>query len=95
MPDDWQMAPQEERILQGLHLAPSMVSSASWKAIPGIGDTIRIFKPPLEEFIKLSFDGASKGNPGQAGVGGIFRDHHGKTRLIYDDSYGFSSNNEA
>lgn len=95
MLDDWQMAPQEEIILQGLHLAPSMVSPASWKDIPDIWDTIRIFKPPLEGFIKLSFDGASKGNLRQAGVGGIFRDHPGTTRFIYDDSYGFSSNNEA
>ena len=95
MPDDWKMAPQEEIILQGLHLVPSMVSLASWKAIPDIGDTIRIFKPPLEGFIKLSFDGASKGNSGQAGVGGIFRDQYGITRFIYDDSCGFASHNEA
>lgn len=46
-------------------------------------------------FIKLNFDGASKGNPGLAGMGGLFRDDHGKTKWINADNSGFMNNNEA
>ena len=33
--------------------------------------------PPPERWIKLNVDGASKGNPGTAGAGGILRGHYG------------------
>jgi hypothetical protein len=32
------------------------------------------WSPPPEDFVKLNFDGASKGNPGAAGYGVVFRD---------------------
>lgn len=35
------------------------------------------FRYPGENFIKLNFNGVSKGNPGLAGFGGIFRDNMG------------------
>lgn len=38
---------------------------------------VRWNKPPLGWF-KLNSDGASLGNPGKAGRGGLIRDHHGK-----------------
>jgi ribonuclease HI len=48
---------------------------------------------PQEGFVKLNFDKASKGNPGPAGVGGIFRNHQGETLLLYASSLGISTNN--
>ena len=53
------------------------------------------FRYPGENFIKLNFDGASKGSPGLAGFGGIFRDNMGHTRWVYTDRGGIMTNNEA
>lgn len=53
-----------------------------------------MFIRPHDGFIKLNFDGASKGNPGPAGYGGAFRDSRGQTRWIYADKGGIISNNE-
>ena len=44
---------------------------------------------------QLNFDGASKGNPGKAGYGGVFRDHYGIPQLIFLGSKGWDSNNSA
>jgi len=43
---------------------------------------------PPEHTFKLNFDGASKGNPGKAGYGGIFRNHAGMPLLIYFGNIG-------
>lgn len=45
--------------------------------------------------IQLNFDGASKGNPGQAGYGGVFRDHKGHSLGIFLGSIGWDTNNSA
>lgn len=44
---------------------------------------------------QLNFDGASKGNPGKTGYGGVFRDHFGSPHLIYLGSKGWDTNNSA
>ena len=43
----------------------------------------------------LFFDGASKGNPGQAGGGGIIFEPFGKLHLSYAWVLGYTSNNQA
>jgi len=43
--------------------------------------------------IELNFDGASKGNPGKAGYGGIFRDRRGTPLLTFTGSIGWDTNN--
>lgn len=58
-------------------------------------DSLEHFIAPPERFIKLSFDGASKGNPGPVGFRGLFRYSSGRTHLIYASHYGYASNNEA
>jgi len=51
------------------------------------------WSPPSLPFIKLNFDGASKGNPGTAGYGAVFRDHLGHILLIAAGYLGHSKNN--
>ena len=51
--------------------------------------------PPPEGFIKINFDGASKGNPGAAGYGLVFRNHKGHILIISAGSLGHSTNNNA
>eukprot|EP00253_Pinus_taeda_P006333 PITA_06333 len=53
------------------------------------------FAYPKDNFMKLNFDGASKGNPSNAGFGGIFRDSQGNTRWIYAEWGAETTNNEA
>jgi ribonuclease HI len=53
------------------------------------------WSPPSIPFIKLNFDGASKGNPGAAGYGAVFRDHLGHILLITVGYLGHSTNNLA
>ncbi|KAL0352385.1 UNVERIFIED_CONTAM: putative ribonuclease H protein [Sesamum calycinum] len=42
--------------------------------------------------VKLNTDGASKGNPGVAGAGGIVRDYEGKVILAFSEPIGFTNN---
>jgi ribonuclease HI len=46
-------------------------------------------------FIKLNFDGASKGNPGLYSFGVVFRDDQGNILLILAGSLGHDTNNVA
>lgn len=50
--------------------------------------------PPMY-WAKLNFDGASKGNPGHAGGGGIFRNNSGKLVFAYANYYGTKTSCEA
>lgn len=92
--EDWKTTLGEEQILHKLNLKQGMLAPQMWKP-PDIGCNIPIhFKHPMAGFIKLNFDGASKGNKGSAGFGGLFRDDQGKTRWIYLDNGGIMSDNE-
>ncbi|KAL0296081.1 UNVERIFIED_CONTAM: putative ribonuclease H protein [Sesamum radiatum] len=52
-----------------------------------------IWKPEhLRGWVKLNTDGASKGNPGVAGAGGIVRDYEGKVILAFSEPIGFTNN---
>lgn len=51
--------------------------------------------PPPKNSYKLNFDGASKGNPGEAGIGGILRNHEGTPLKIYFGNIGWDTNNIA
>lgn len=53
------------------------------------------WSPPQSRIVKLNFDGVSRGNPGQEGFGGIFRDSKGDTLAIYYGSIGWDTNNSA
>ena len=47
------------------------------------------------KIFKLFFDGASKGNPGRAGGGGIIMEPGGKVEIEYYWNIGYNSNNMA
>ena len=55
------------------------------------------FKNWLRErkIFKLFFDGASKGNPGRVGGGGIILEPGGKIEIEYYWNIGYNSNNMA
>jgi len=50
-------------------------------------------RPPVG-FLKLNFDGASRGNPGLAGIGGVIRNHEGEILHIYSKALREGTNNE-
>ena len=62
---------------------------------------IRMDKSQFENWLrerkifKLFFDGASKGNPGKAGGGGIIMESGGETKIEYYWNIGYNSNNMA
>lgn len=43
----------------------------------------------------MNFDGASRGNPGKTGIGGVIRNKAGEIVHIYCRALGESTNNEA
>jgi len=53
------------------------------------------WSPPASYSYKLNFDGATKGNPGLVGYGGIFRNNVGSTLHIYHGSLGKDTKNAA
>ena len=54
-----------------------------------------IWKPPPHGFLKVNIDGASKGNPGLAGFGGVTRDEQGRIKEIFYSHLGKATNNMA
>eukprot|EP00253_Pinus_taeda_P013241 PITA_13241 len=55
----------------------------------------KCWTPPPPNLFQLNFDGASKGNPGPSGFGGVFRDHTGTLHLLYLGSNGWDTNNSS
>lgn len=93
--EDWKTTPEEGRILTSLNLEQGMVCPQKQKNQSIHNQSPTEFKCPHEDFIKLNFDGASKGNPGLAGFRGIFKYSRGWTRWVYADRGGIMSNNGA
>ncbi|KAL0302292.1 UNVERIFIED_CONTAM: putative ribonuclease H protein [Sesamum angustifolium] len=57
--------------------------------------TIVHWKKPQEGWHKLNIDGASKGNPGVFGAGGILRDHLGRVIFAFQEPLGTTTNTQA
>ena len=85
----------ETQILATLNLTPQILDASLRKAQPNLNSILSRFIPPPLCFMKLNFDGASKGNPGQAGIGGIFRDSFSKFCHLSSYPMGYVTNNEA
>jgi ribonuclease HI len=91
---DLTCSPSELPILRHWTPLPSL------QALPSPSPTIppsspSLWSPPPEDFVKLNFDGASKGNPGAAGYGVVFRNHLGHILVIGAGPLGHSTNNAA
>jgi len=54
-----------------------------------------IWRPPELGTLKLNYDGATKGNLGQAGFGGVFKNSKGEIIWIYEGNIGSTTNNVA
>lgn len=93
--EDWKTNPKEEQILSKLNLSFEMVYMKKEMRIGMPEANSDKFTYPTENFIKLNFDSAAKGNPGTAGFGGIFQDNQERTRWIYAEGGGDMTNNEA
>ena len=72
MEEDWKVEGIEAQNLRSFNLQPHMLSPTLWKFRPPRQLIDHTWKSPQVGFLKLNFDGVSKGNPGQAGIGGIF-----------------------
>lgn len=52
-----------------------------------------IWQRPDSDWVKLNFDGATKGNPWKAGGGGVFKDAEGQLVGLYSYDFRIESNN--
>eukprot|EP00253_Pinus_taeda_P031554 PITA_31554 len=93
--EDWKMDQQEGRIATLLNLEFSLIYPRKERQSNPQVQSPNLFSYPGIHSIKLNFDGASKGNPGPAGLGGIFRDGKGKTRWVFAEWVGEMTNNDA
>eukprot|EP00253_Pinus_taeda_P025221 PITA_25221 len=93
--EDWKMDQQEGRIASLLNLEFSLIYPRKERQSNPQVQSPNHFSYPGIHSIKLNFDGASKGNPSPAGLGGIFRDGEGKTRWVFAEWVGEMTNNEA
>eukprot|EP00253_Pinus_taeda_P002560 PITA_02560 len=92
--EDLPTADNEKNILDNWGLSITQETTSTQKIKRNIRDNCRWTPPPINAY-KLNFDGASKGNPGQAGFGGIIRDSKGSPVQIYFGNIGWDTNNAA
>ena len=88
------MNSEEGRILTKLNMEFGMVYPRKGTQQQNRIQSPENFRYPEKNFIKLNFDGASKGNLGPASFGGIFRDSEKHTRWVYEEWGGEMTNNE-
>lgn len=62
--------------------------------IPICRESIK-WKPLDSSFVKLNFDGSSRGNPGESGIGVSLRNHPGEVFLFYAMPINLGTNNMA
>jgi ribonuclease HI len=90
---DWQCSPEEQNILQSWQ--PILTNPIPTRNHTGQPTSPNTWTPPPEHFIKVNFDGASKGNPGPAGYGAVLRNSGGEILGLDEGFIGDSTNNVA
>jgi ribonuclease HI len=91
--EDLQCSPEEQGILQNWQ--PIFNKQLGAKPPQTAPTSPTNWTPPPERFIKVNFDGASKGNPGSAGFGAVLRDSNGKILGLEAGFLGDTTNNVA
>jgi hypothetical protein len=91
--EDTQCKPEEKIILEGWNLPLNMQTQGKTKNRQAISPTA--WSPPPPGFLKINFDGASRGNPGPAGFGAVLRNHLGKITHLIAGFLGENTNNAA
>lgn len=92
--EDFPSLPQEQNIWSNWNLQWNQ-EPISKGTTPPKGSSPEKWLPPPKHMIQLNFDGASKGNPGNVGFQGIFRDYKGAPLLTFLGSKGWDTNNSA
>ena len=96
--DPW-LLPEEERWLNSLSPSPRRLRSVPLPLNPiwRIRETEEHFQEwwKKQKISTIFFDGASKGNPGAAGAGGVIYDPNGVKRDTFSWGIGQKSNNQA
>eukprot|EP00253_Pinus_taeda_P008637 PITA_08637 len=92
--EDFPTADNEKNILDNWELQIHQETITTQITNRNIKDNSRWIPPPIKTY-KLNFDGASKGNPGHAGFGGIIRDSKGSLLQLYFGNIGWDTNNSA
>lgn len=90
---DNKVSNRDLQILKAFNLDNRM-SVATMNRQQEMSITLSIWKRPPSGFLKLNFDGASRGNPGMAGIGGIIRNNAREIQHIYNRALGEETNNE-
>jgi ribonuclease HI len=91
--EDQKCRPEEYSILQNWQPVTSNLTKQNVNLRPP--DSPSSWSPPPAHFIKVNFDGASKGNPGPAGYGAVLRNADGAIIGLEAGFLGETSNNVA
>eukprot|EP00253_Pinus_taeda_P002060 PITA_02060 len=93
--EDFPSSNQERAIWNNWLFQITSPNSALATSVTKVAKTITNWSPPPKNTYILNFDGASKGNPGITGYGGIIRNSQGNSLKIYFGSIGWNTNNAA
>ena len=88
---DWKFSPWELHILQYIELCPPSFPSINQNTSSGSSSPISLSPP--NDFLKLNFDGASKGNLGPSIFGGAFHNATCQLMWIYSIYIAIDTNN--
>jgi len=86
---------KEQAIWNNWQLQISTPKPAQGTSISKRPKTLTQWIPPPKNTYLLNFDGASKGNPGITGYGGVIRNSQGIPLKVYFGSIGWNTNNAA
>eukprot|EP00253_Pinus_taeda_P025774 PITA_25774 len=93
--EDFPSSNQEQEIWNNWQFQITPPNSSQGTSVTREKNTPTNWKPPPKNTYILNFDGASKGNPGITGYGGVIRNSQGIPLKVYFGSIGWNTNNAA
>eukprot|EP00253_Pinus_taeda_P009198 PITA_09198 len=93
--EDFPSSSQEQAIWNNCQLHITPPNSSQGTSVTRGKNALTNWKPPPKNTYMLNFDGASKGNPGITGYGGVIRNAQGIPLQVYYGSIGWNTNNAA